>query len=191
MGVYTLSAGKSLFQWVPGLQRPINQQVLIECLLLGGGHYLTVCKGHRVWKRRQSYSAASGFKTQPACLCSYNTSRRSSKCLRVASRRGESHLFFIPPLLYKHTRGSIDPSDGLDQYRSSFIANFYRKPTNDLLVFGEMFDCISTSTFVELLMLKNCFSCFNLTWYPRYACKLGMAGFAPFCRWGNRVPWSL
>ena len=83
--------------------------------------------------------------------------------LRVASRRGESHLFFIPPLLYKHTRGSIDPSDGLDQYRSSFIANFYRKPTNDLLVFGEMFDCISTSTFVELLMLKNCFSCFNLT----------------------------
>lgn len=51
------------------------------------------------------------------------------KSLRVASRRGESHLFFIPPLLYKHTRGSIDPSDGLDQYRSSFIANFYRKRT--------------------------------------------------------------
>lgn len=44
-----------------------------------------------------------------------------------------------------------------------FYYTCLQETTNVLLVFGEMLDCISIFTFVELLILKNGFSCFNLT----------------------------
>lgn len=57
----------------------INQQVLIECLLLGRECCLTVYKEHSVWKRHQIYCAASGFKIQPAYFCSYRYLREVSQ----------------------------------------------------------------------------------------------------------------
>lgn len=44
VGVCTLSAGKSLFQGEAGMQRSINQQVPVKCLLLEVGHCLPVCQ---------------------------------------------------------------------------------------------------------------------------------------------------
>lgn len=47
VGICTLTAGNSLFQREAGMQRSINQQMPVKCLLLEVGHCLTVCQRRR------------------------------------------------------------------------------------------------------------------------------------------------
>lgn len=86
---------------VPRMQRPINQQVLIECLLFGRGCCLIVYKEHSVWRRHQIHCAASGFKIHPAYLSFLPTLEGGlPNVLGTASRKGDCHLFFILLRLY-------------------------------------------------------------------------------------------
>lgn len=108
MGVCTLSAGKSVFQQVPRIQRAVvNHQHLPSACCLGWDIVLVTTKGYSARRDHQIHSAALGFKMQPACLLFLQVPQGGLPNPKAASRRCEAHFFFTPLLLYTPTRGPI------------------------------------------------------------------------------------
>lgn len=121
VGVCTLSAGKSLFQGEARMQRRINQQMPIKCLLLEVGHCLTVCQKMQGLKEAfKSFMRLLALKRNLSISYSLRAPQGDLSCPRAASRRGESRHFSFSHCL---PEAPSTPSNGLHRHSFPFITN--------------------------------------------------------------------